>query len=331
MTIQYNFSLSSHNTFRMNAIARVWAEYASVEELKEILSRNDAGEFGEGKPLPIIPIGEGSNILFTRDVDGLVLHSVMQRARALDEDAEYVSIEAESGMVLDNLIAQLTDMGLSGMENLSNIPGTVGAAAVQNVGAYRTEAKDVIEKVMVLDTQSLTIVEMSNEQCRFGYRDSWFKHQPKGQYIVLSVIFRLQKNALCSPIDKRNEIIQTRAAKLPDVRVLGSAGSFFKNPVIPSSQAQALLTLYPSMPHFEQDGGVKIPAAWLIEQCGWKGKSLSDQPDSARVYEKQPLVIVNGGNASASDVIALADAIITSVSDKFGITLSPEVEYIPFL
>ena len=332
--IRYNENIAPHTTFRIGGKAAVWADYQSDEELIDLLRRNKAGEFGEGQTLPILPVGEGSNLLFVGDYKGLVLHSKMMRAKALKEDQESVLIEAQSGLKMDDLIAQLCDMGLSGMENLSYIPGTVGAAAVQNVGAYRTEAKDIITSVRVLDTETFEVREIINEECHFAYRDSWFKHQQKGKYIVLAVTFRLQKDSLAagstttdrsqSLMEKRNDIIATRRTKLPEVSEMGSAGSFFKNPIVPQVLFETILRDYPDVPHFEQDGGVKIPAAWLIDTCGFKGKQLG----SAAVYEKQPLVIVNTGGATADEIIALANAIIDEIKAKFGITLSPEVEYI---
>ena len=241
----------------------------------------------------------------------------MARARFLDDN----TVEAQNGLRLDDLIAQLTDMGYSGMEKLSLIPGEVGASAVQNVGAYGVEAKDVIVRVHTLDVETLEGRVFTNAECRFGYRDSAFKHELKGRYIVTSVVYHV------TPGDARKtreEIIATRQAKLPAVGEIGSAGSFFMNPFVPEGQANILLAQYPDMQHFPTPQGVKIPAAWLIEQCGWKGKSLG----GAQVWSKQPLVIVNANNASAQDIINLAAQISASVKDKFGIEIRPEVNYI---
>ena len=309
MQVVSNISLLPYNTFGIDAKAKIFAEYSSIEELKELLTRY-RGE-------KILHIGQGSNLLFTKDFDGVILHSGMARARFLDDE----TVEAQSGLRLDDLIAQLTDMQYCGMEKLSLIPGEVGASAVQNVGAYGVEAKDVIVSVKTLNVETLEERVFTNEECRFGYRDSAFKHELKGKYIVTSVIYHVSKGDASKT---RQEIIETRMAKLPTVGEVGSAGSFFMNPFVPEEQANELLKQYPDMPHFPSPQGVKIPAAWLIEQCGWKGKTLG----GAQVWPKQALVIVNANNATAQDIIDLAAAIRASVQEKFNITISPEVNYI---
>ena len=212
-------------------------------------------------------------------------------------------------------------MGYSGLEKLSLIPGEVGASAVQNVGAYGVEAKDVILRVNTLDVESLEERVFSNEECRFGYRDSAFKHELKGRYIVTSVVYKVKPG---DATKTREEIIQTRMAKLPTVCEVGSAGSFFMNPFVSEEKANELLAQYPDMPNFPSPQGVKIPAAWLIEQCGWKGKTLG----GAQVWPKQPLVIVNANHATPDDIIALAAQVSASVKEKFGIDIHPEVNYI---
>lgn len=317
------------NTFGLDVNARVVAEYASVEELKQLLTRY------RGERLMVI--GEGSNLLFTRDFDGVILRSRMCKARAVKETEKEVLIEAESGLKLDDLIAQLVDMNLTGLENLSYIPGTVGASAVQNVGAYGVEAKDVIEEVEALEIATLRTRVISNKECRFAYRDSIFKNEWKGQYIITRVTYRLQKDGALSlgygglndihattAAEVREAVIQIRQQKLPEVGEVGSAGSFFKNPVVTTEQAEQLLQTYPTMPHYPIEDGVKIPAAWLIEQCGWKGKTLG----GAAVWEPQPLVLVNANHATAQDIIALAAAIVDSIQKKFNIEITPEVNYI---
>lgn len=330
MTVQENISLLGRNTFKMDVCARVWAEYTSVAELQDLLRRY-AGQ-------PMMAIGAGSNLLFTKDFNGVLLHSGMCRARTLDEDSDSVLIEAESGLVLDELIEQIVDMGLGGLENLSHIPGEVGASAVQNVGAYGVEAKDVIVSVNTVEIATGKPRTFTNEECRYGYRDSIFKNEFRGRYVVTSVVYRLQKHPVLhlgygnlralnpqSLREVRDAVIRIRRQKLPEVDELGSAGSFFKNPVIPVSQFEALLAQYPAIPHYEVDGGVKIPAAWLIEQCGCKGKTVG----GAQVFERQPLVIINAtGTATPDDIIALARSVITSVRSRFSITLTPEVNYI---
>lgn len=304
-----DISLLPYNTFGIDAKAKTFIEYYSLDELRQVLS--------EHKGEKILHIGQGSNLLFTRDFDGVILHSGMARARFLDDE----TVEAQNGLRLDDMIAQLTDMGYCGLEKLSLIPGEVGASAVQNVGAYGVEAKDVIERVYTIDVETLEERVFTNSECRFGYRDSAFKHELKGKYIVTSVVYKVKPGEATKT---REEIIATRMAKLPTVGEVGSAGSFFMNPFVPEQQANALLAQYPDMPHFATPQGVKIPAAWLIEQCGWKGKTLG----GAQVWPKQPLVIVNANNASAQDIIDLAAQVAASVQEKFGITIRPEVNYI---
>ena len=331
MHIEENISLQPHNTFGMDVRARYWAEYESADELKELLSLYADVEK--------CFIGQGSNLLFTKDFEGIVLHSSMARAKAVRETSDEVYIEAQSGLVMDDLIAQLCDMNLYGMENLSHIPGEVGASAVQNVGAYGVEAKDVISQVEVLETATGEIHTLNNQDCKFGYRDSVFKGEQAGKYVVLNVTFRLSKKAVYkldygqlrdvlpaapSASAIRNAVIAIRQSKLPEVGQTGSAGSFFKNPIVDKATYEHLRTKYASMPSYTQADGYKIPAAWLIEQAG--GKSLS--MGGAAVYEKQPLVIINRHNATPEDVMALAKMIQDRVEEQFGINLQREVIYI---
>ena len=255
------------------------------------------------------------------------------------EDDERVWLRIGSGMVWDELVSYTVESELYGAENLSLIPGEVGASAVQNIGAYGVEAKDIIETVEAIDLTSGKRRSFSNAECRYAYRSSIFKHELKGQYAVTYVTFRLSKvrrlhldygnirSLISNPSlrEVRETIIRVRRDKLPDPNVMGNAGSFFMNPVITAEEFNALQALYPSMPHYETpEGGIKIPAAWLIEQCGWKGRSLG----RAGVYEKQPLVLVNLGGATADEVMALANAVSDAVKDKFGIRISPEVNIV---
>ncbi len=319
MTIKENISLLPYNTFGINVKARLFIEYYSLDELRQVLK--------EHKGEQILHIGQGSNLLFTRDFNGIILHSGMARARFIDDE----TVEAQNGLRLDDLIAQLTNMAYCGMEKLSLIPGEVGASAVQNVGAYGVEAKDVIERVYTMNVETQEERVFANEECKFGYRDSIFKHELKGKYIVTSVVYKVKPGEASKT---REEIIQTRMAKLPTVGEVGSAGSFFMNPFVPEEKANELLAQYPDMPHFEVQSSnpqilkssnlVKIPAAWLIEQCGWKGKTLG----GAQVWPKQPLVIVNANNATPDDIIALAAQVSASVKEKFNIDIHPEVNYI---
>lgn len=309
MKIERDISLLPYNTFCIDAKARLFVEYYSLDELRQVLK--------EHKGERVLHIGQGSNLLFTKDFDGVILHSGMARAKFLDDE----TVEAQNGLRLDDMIAQLTDMGYAGLEKLSLIPGEVGASAVQNVGAYGVEAKDVIERVYTIDVETLEERVFSNAECKFGYRDSAFKHELKGKYIVTSVVYKVKPG---DATKTREEIIETRNGKLPKVGEIGSAGSFFMNPFVPEAQAKELLKQYPDMPHFETPQGVKIPAAWLIEQCGWKGKMLG----GAQVWPKQPLVIVNANNATAQDVMELAKQIFDSVQERFNIRINPEVNYI---
>ena len=330
--MQYeNCSLKPFHTFGMDVRARKVVEYHTVDELRKVLS--------EYSGQPMLPVGQGSNLLFTRDYDGIVLVSRMARARALGETKEDVLIEADGGLILDELIAQLCDMNLCGLENLSGIPGTVGASAVQNVGAYGVEAKDVIQSVRAIRIATGEERVFTPAECRFGYRDSVFKNELRGQYIIIAVTYRLTHDGpfsldygnLASAIKGeptvqkiREAVLAIRAEKLPDVHRLGSAGSFFKNPVVTSAKFEELHKRYPKMPYFPQEEGVKIPAAWLIDTLGWKGKKQG----GAQVYEKQPLVLVNTGTAVPEDVMRLAAAITESVKEQFDIEIYPEVNYI---
>jgi len=335
MRITENASLLPYNTFHLDVKARVIAEYTSVDELRDILHRY-AGE-------PFLSVGEGSNLLFTHDYDGVVLHSCMCRARALKESETEVWIEAESGLRMDALIEQLADMDLRGVENLSYIPGTVGASAVQNVGAYGVEAKDVIEEVNVMDVKTGANKVINNTECQFAYRNSRFKQDWKDKYVITSVVYRLQKEgglhldygglahvfegrdtAKLTPVEVRGEVIRIRQQKLPEVSEYGSAGSFYKNPIISREQFAILQQQYPDIPHYDAAEGVKVPAGWLIEQAGMKGRQIGD----ARVWDKQALVIANMGKATAEDIVALAAEVVKAVEEKFAVTLSPEVNYI---
>lgn len=320
--IKYNEYIP--NTFRMEARAKMLVEFESIHELQQVLAEHRGERF--------LCVGSGSNLLLRGDFDGIVLRSAMRRVLSLNEDDDYVYIDCGAGIVLDELIAQVCDMRLYGMENLSYIPGTVGASAVQNVGAYRTEAKDIITAVHTVEIATGEERIFSNEECRFGYRDSIFKGELAGQYVVTSVTYRLAKKGEGSPLQKRQEIIDTRRAKLPEVSEYGSAGSFFKNPIVDAVTASRLLSLYPDMPNYplapvgEREGerGLKLSAAWLIDQAGMKGQTEG----GAAVWEKQPLVIVNTGNATPKDIETLAARIQQAVLSKFGVTLTPEVNYL---
>jgi UDP-N-acetylenolpyruvoylglucosamine reductase len=320
----------------MNVKARWFVEYESTKELSELLN------------LPLVRdnkllhIGGGSNLLFTHDYDGVVLHSCIRFIRKIKENDEYVWVEAGSGVVWDNFCRYAVENGWGGAENLSYIPGEVGASAIQNIGAYGAEAAEIIDQVITVEISTGCQRVFDVEACQYGYRKSIFKEELKGKYIVTSVIYRLSRNpelkldygnlrgALVGtdPItlaDVRRAVVEIRRAKLPDPEVMGNAGSFFMNPVINRVQYDHLLKEYPQMPHYRiDDEHVKIPAAWMIEQCGWKGRTWG----GAGVHDKQCLVLINKNQATAADVQNLASAICDSVNEKFGIRIFPEVNYI---
>ena len=337
MNIQKDYSLLPHNTFGMDVKASTFIEYTSVDELKEFLGRYP---LEEGHWLHI---GGGSNLLFTGDYSGIILHSAIKGYEVLSEDADEVIVRAGAGEVWDDFVAYTVDKGWYGAENLSLIPGEVGASAVQNIGAYGMEAKDLIVQVETVEVATGEERIFANSECGYAYRESVFKHSLKGQYIVTKVSYRLSKTPayhldygnVRTELEKRGceltlanvrqTIIDIREAKLPDPKIQGNAGSFFMNPIVPRVQFESLLAVYPQMPHYEVDAGrVKIPAAWMIDQCGWKGKRLGN----AGVHDKQALVLVNAGGATGKEIIALSQKIQKSVYDKFGVSISPEVNFI---
>ena len=335
MRIRLNHDLSAQNTFRMNVSCACYVEYDTVKELE--------GLNFDRLPKPLLHIGAGSNLLFTGDFPGTVLHSKIDFIKYVDVGFDEVPVMVGAGTVFDRFVAETCRHGLWGAENLSLIPGETGAAAVQNIGAYGAEAADIISGVVCFDLQERRKVKFSAAECCYGYRDSLFKQaESKGRYVVTSVLFRLSRKprprldykgmreALdglepATPQEVREAVIRIRRQKLPDPEELGSAGSFFKNPVV-SREDFARISPDGSAPHYElPDGTVKIPAAWLIERCGFKGASEG----GAAVYEKQPLVLVNAsGTASPQEVLALESRIISGVQERFGVTLSPEVEHI---
>lgn len=336
MKIFRDYSLLPHNTFGMDVKASVFIEYASVEELKEVLSLYV-------KDNQWLHIGKGSNLLFTGDFSGIILHSAIKGYEVIHEDTNEVVVRVGAGEVWDDFVAMTVENEWYGAENLSLIPGEVGASAVQNIGAYGVEAKDLIVGVEAIEVSTGKECIFKNEECGYAYRESVFKSSLKYQYLVTHVSYRLKKTP-CYHLDYgnirlelekqkvrltlanvRQAIISIREAKLPDPKLQGNAGSFFMNPVISREHFEALLVDYPLMPHYEVDAeSIKIPAAWMIDQCGWKGKRLG----RAGVHDKQALVLVNLGGAVGTEVIALSEAIQKSVYEKFGINILPEVNFI---
>lgn len=336
--IEQNKDMSALNTFGMKVSAGCFVEYDSIADLEEM-------DF-DSLPTPVKHIGAGSNLLFTGDFKGTLLHSGIRYIKEIGSHDGDVMVEAGAGVVFDDLIEWACSMGLWGAENLSLIPGEVGASAVQNIGAYGVEAKDIIIRVTCFDRKRRELVTFENSQCRYGYRESFFKNEDKeGRYIVVSVLFRFStepspkldygnirealgdREANC-PKDIRDTIIAIRNSKLPDPAVTGSAGSFFKNPVVSEESFRHICEVAGpevKVPHFVVDGGIKVPAAWLIDKSGFRGSSNG----GAAVYEKQPLVIVNAsGEASPEEIIALERRIMEGVKAKFGVELHPEVEHL---
>lgn len=327
-----DYSLLKHNTFGMDVRAERFIEYVSEEELLSILPLLHEHRF--------LHIGGGSNILFCGNYDGIILHSAIAGISVVAEDEASVSVKVGAGVQWDDFVSYAVEKGWSGAENLSLIPGEVGASAVQNIGAYGVEAKDLIENVETIDLTDGTRRVFLNAECVYGYRKSIFKNELKGRYAVTYVTYRLSKvfqpkidygnvreklqGKELTPENVRNAVIDIRQSKLPDPEVIGNAGSFFMNPVVSLEKYEALKTENPDMPHYIVDGGVKIPAGWLIEKCGWKGKSLG----RAGVCPNQALVLINLGGATGSDIVALSNAVCQSVSEKFGISISPEVNII---
>lgn len=329
------YSLLAHNTFGIDAKCRRFVEYASVEEAQKVVNSLSESD----KPLMII--GGGSNLLLTQDYPGTVLHSAIKGMDVVDEDAEYVYLKCGSGEVFDDMVAYAVAHGYYGAENLSIIPGEVGASAVQNIGAYGVEAKDIIYKVETVEIATGEVKLFDNADCQYSYRQSRFKHEWRDKYLVTHVTYRLSKTfnpdmeygnirnsletkGIMQPtaLQLRDAIIEIRNAKLPNPKIQGNAGSFFMNPIVDRKKYEELIVLYPNMPHYTIDENhEKIPAGWMIDQCGWKGKSLG----RASVHDKQALVLVNRGGATGEDIIQLYKTIQKDVKAKFGIDIYPEV------
>ncbi len=331
-----NHSLSKLNSFHFDVRTHKYCECKSVKDIQEIISRP---EFRNEKTLIL---GEGSNILFSKDFGGLIIRPVILGREIIREDREYVWIRAGAGENWDEFVAWSTAWGFGGIENLSLIPGSVGSSPIQNIGAYGAEVQESIEEVSALDVLTGQKLTFLKEACRFAYRDSIFKQEWKNKCIITSATFRLSKKPelnlgyqmLAEKMSGRERqdvetirqvIIEIRRSKLPDPEQFGNAGSFFKNPRIPEEQYQGILEKYPGLPSYPAAGrSRKIPSAWLIEQCGWKGKRRGD----AGCYEKQALVLVNYGSATGKDILELATLIEKDVHGRFGIRLEKEVNVI---
>ncbi len=336
ITRHTHYPLLSRNTFGIDAYADTFIEYTSEEDLLSLLT--DA----EALQRPLLHIGGGSNLLFVSDFKGTVLHSAIKGMERVEETEEHVGIRVGAGEVWDDFVSYCVGHGWRGAENLSYIPGEVGASAVQNIGAYGAEAKDLIDRVETVEIETAEPRMFRNEDCRFAYRQSIFKNELKGRHIVTHVTYKLKKHAVFNleygniraELEKypeitldtvRRAIIAIRREKLPDPAVEGNGGSFFMNPVLPRPRYEELKRAYPDMPHYDVDEGrVKVPAAWMIDRCGWKGRRIGN----AGVHDKQALVLVNKGGATGKEIVCLSRAIQSSVKDKFGIDIYPEVNFI---
>lgn len=337
MEVSNNINLSPYNTFGIAAIAK---QFITINSINDIALAIEANIFTQKHLI----IGGGSNILLGGDYDGIVIKNNLKGKQVVNEDDEFVWVKAAGGEIWHELVMFCVNLNLGGIENLSLIPGTVGAAPIQNVGAYGVELTDVFETLEAIDIVTGELKIFPKAECAFGYRTSVFKTNLKGKYFITAVTFKLSKHPvikmqygaikdvlaaqqIVAPTikDISNAVIAIRSSKLPDPKILGNAGSFFKNPEISNTQFSDLKLLYPEMPGFPtQNNLTKVPAGWLIEQCGWKGKRVGN----TGAHKDQALVLVNYGNATGQEIIALAETIQQSVKDKFGIAIVPEVNLV---
>lgn len=338
LPIQYDFPLRSLNTFGIEAAAKAYLRVTSVDMLSHVKNDEWLGR------LPRLVLGGGSNLLLTRDFPGLVLHMCTTGVEVVDEDADTTYVKAAAGENWHGFVQWTLQRGFGGLENLSLIPGSVGAAPIQNIGAYGVELKDRFHALTAFDFDSGKTFVLDKDACRFGYRDSVFKHERRDNAVILDVTFALPKNwqanlqyaDVAKELDARGvsnpsaqeiseAVIAIRTRKLPDPAKIGNAGSFFKNPVVSVTQRDELLKRFPQIVSYPQpDGSVKLAAGWLIDQCGWKGKAMG----AAGVYERQALVLVNRGGASGTDIADLAKAIQDDVMSRFGVRLEPEPVFV---
>lgn len=333
-----NHSLKPYNTFGIDARARYFAEITQEEDLVSIL-RNQVGVH------PLLVLGGGSNVLFTDDFPGYVLHLNLKGREEKFLNEDYVEVTASAGENWDEFVQFCVGKNYGGLENLSLIPGNVGTSPVQNIGAYGVEIKDHFLRCEVLDLSDFEVKILQKDACRFGYRDSIFKGEAKGRFIILQVTFLLKRHAhrlsigygdiarkledqgLITPTiaDVRRAVIAIRQSKLPNPRIIGNAGSFFKNPVVPAVVLEKIQQKYPLIPFYPQENGVKIPAGWLIENAGWKGRQIGNVASSPT----QALVLINAtGQATGREVFDFSQLIIDDIRQKFGITLEREVNVI---
>jgi UDP-N-acetylmuramate dehydrogenase len=338
-SIHESVSLRAHNTFGIDVKARYFTEVHDEDEVRQLISQP---VYAQNK---VLILGGGSNVLFTGDFDGLVIKSSLLGLKAHHVDEHTLTLAAGSGEPWHNLVMHAVQNNWGGIENLSLIPGTAGAAPMQNIGAYGVEIKDVIEKVDAVDVKTGVKRIFSNEECHFSYRESVFKHELKEKYFISSITLRLTKDkhllntsygAIQDVLNQRSiinatikdvsdAVISIRQSKLPDPQVIGNAGSFFKNPTVDKEAYETLRRSFPSIPAYPLDSQyIKLPAGWLIEQCGWKGKRLGN----VGVHSHQALVLVNYGGGNGKEIYDLALQIQRSVHEKFNITLTTEVNII---
>ncbi len=338
MNVRYEISLKPYNTFGVECTADELIELHSPDETKEYFDGRDPGL------KKILLLGGGSNILFTGDFHGTVIKYSSKDYNIIQEDDNHVWIKGGAGIPWHDLVLRTINSGYQGLENLSLIPGLLGAAPIQNIGAYGVEIKDFLESVEIHDLSTGQIRTVSNPECEFEYRDSIFKRELKNKVIILSVTLKLNKhpeyNITYKDIENKIHekglknlnakviselVVEIRKSKLPDPAVTGNAGSFFKNPVLNGDEINQLRTFYPDVPHFEYKNHLfKVPAAWMIEKCGWKGY----RKGNVGVHKNQPLVLLNLGNASGKEIFRLSDEIRSSVKNKFGIFLEPEINIV---
>lgn len=341
LTIQRNVSLKPFNTFGIQAIARYWVNVQTLSDLQTLLQLTDYSV------MPRMILGGGSNLLLTGDVEGMIIWMNIQGIELVREDERHWWVKAGAGVNWHEFVLYCVKRGYAGVENLSLIPGTVGAAPMQNIGAYGVEIEQVFESLEAVNRQTGELRTFSRADCQFGYRESIFKHNLNGQYVITNVTFQLDKTptfhtaygAIQETLDQMgiredqrsiqaisDAVIRIRRSKLPDPAQIGNAGSFFKNPEITPAQYQKLQQQFPDMPGYPlaNTNRVKVPAGWLIERCGWKGFRRGD----AGVHTKQALVLVNYGNATGYEILALAHEVQQSVGQQFGIEIKPEVNVV---
>ncbi|WP_409415603.1 UDP-N-acetylmuramate dehydrogenase [Flavobacterium sp. PS2] len=337
MEIQSQFSLKNHNTFGIEAKAKQFIAVHSIDELKKVLEEN--------KNQAKFILGGGSNMLLTKDIDALVIHIDLKGKKIVDEDDDFVWVESQAGETWHDFVLWTIEQDFGGLENMSLIPGNVGTTPVQNIGAYGTEIKDTFVSCQAMNIETQAIRTFTHSECNFGYRESIFKHEVKDQYIITSVTYKLTKrnhkintsygditaelakNNITNPNlkDVSNAVIAIRQSKLPDPKELGNSGSFFKNPILLKSDFEKIHQKFPEMKYYDvSETEVKVPAGWLIEQAGFKGKRFGD----AGIHKNQALVLVNYGNATGQEILAISKDIQKTVFEKFGIHIEAEVNII---